>query len=953
MNFLSITRKGIKISILSFICLWFVQINVSGQTSIATIGSTVSQNFDGLINSGSTTWTSGTTLPVWHTYLTGVVPTDPTVYYANDGSTGTSGRLNSFGTTSASDRALGLSPGGAINDISYVGWRLVNNTGKTLKELKVNWTAEQWRVTASSQQVIRLYYKINSFDLSTPGTEVGTLNSPKFGLVAAALDGNDAANRVSTQTTINLGVGLPNGSEITLIWGVAKQASANQLLAIDDISVKARAAQDINVTLSLPAFTYGNSSVDLNSYFSANSGLTLSYSSSNTNVAQITGGNTLNIVGPGSFTIYADQAGDVDYIAATQNSQNGTVKPQTPVLNPTSSITTTSFNTSWTINNGSNDAGTTYFLQYAGRPDIQDAIDNSEANSNEFSGIVPKNYNITGLTANQLYHYRVFATNSGLYSGYSQSLTVTTGSDYISDQDGDWDTPVNWDVNISSPNPYGNSVTINTEITAFNTARDSIVVNKLVITQNGKLNNQEIIHVTGDLIIMSDINGKTGQILNSNSLRMGPTSRVILRKKFGPNSTHGWYFMGFPYNVTEAQSFIGSTNTAASWGNNFAFEAAKNYYVIRYDGQQRDATGLFNGTSGLNWKDASTKTFASGVGYSITVPNDTTIDFVIPHAQKGNIFASSGTRSVTQYTTNGSNYHHSWNLITSPLASAYNLASTPSQAPYYVWNRLTQSYDVKMPAESYKVYPYEAFFLQAQSGSMSFVDGGRSFKVGAVSNAGSFDELKISISNATLSDLTRIRFEEGASDEYVIGKDAAKFISDNTNLPQIYSHINGKLVAVNTLPSTQKVVDLLTKTGQTGNFTIRLDNKNSLANFASVKLIDSKTSTVTELLTNDYNFTEDNKSEVSRFKISVVYQDASAVNTIGDLGISVDVSSNKAVINGLSSSANIQLFDMAGKLIYTANQIRDGYVIDLKSKGVFFLNITTESGNNRLKLMNN
>jgi hypothetical protein len=132
-----------------------------------------------------------------------------------------------------------------------------------------------------------------------------------------------------------------------------------------------------------------------------------------------------------------------------------------------------------------------------------------------------------------------------------------------------------------------------------------------------------------------------------------------------------------------------------------------------------------------------------------------------------------------------------------------------------------------------------------------------------------------------------------------------------------------------------------------------LDNKNSLANFASVKLIDSKTSTVTELLTNDYNFTEDNKSEVSRFKISVVYQDASAVNTIGDLGISVDVSSNKAVINGLSSSANIQLFDMAGKLIYTANQIRDGYVIDLKSKGVFFLNITTESGNNRLKLMNN
>ncbi|RZK15585.1 MAG: gliding motility-associated C-terminal domain-containing protein [Pedobacter sp.] len=54
----------------------------------------------------------------------------------------------------------------------------------------------------------------------------------------------------------------------------------------------------------------------------ASSGLTISYSSSNTNIARIINGNQVEIRGAGTVTITADQAGDANFAAATAVSQN-------------------------------------------------------------------------------------------------------------------------------------------------------------------------------------------------------------------------------------------------------------------------------------------------------------------------------------------------------------------------------------------------------------------------------------------------------------------------------------------------------------------------------------------------------------------------------------------------------------------------------------------------------
>ncbi|RWY45984.1 cadherin-like beta sandwich domain-containing protein, partial [Mucilaginibacter gilvus] len=68
--------------------------------------------------------------------------------------------------------------------------------------------------------------------------------------------------------------------------------------------------------------TFGN--VDFAAGGSASSGLTVSYSSSNTAVATVSG-STIHIVGAGSTTITASQAGDASYLAATSATQTLTV----------------------------------------------------------------------------------------------------------------------------------------------------------------------------------------------------------------------------------------------------------------------------------------------------------------------------------------------------------------------------------------------------------------------------------------------------------------------------------------------------------------------------------------------------------------------------------------------------------------------------------------------------
>ena len=147
------------------------------------------------------------------------------------------------------------------------------------------------------------------------GTLNGVVNSDDVTIVAGTgtfVDANVGAGKVVTATGYTLG-----GTK-----------AANYTLSAQPSGMTAditKASQTISFDI-LTAKTFGDAAFDLTA--TASSGLPVSYASSNTAVATISG-NTVTIVGIGTTVITASQSGDANYAAATDVTQDFAVNSPT------------------------------------------------------------------------------------------------------------------------------------------------------------------------------------------------------------------------------------------------------------------------------------------------------------------------------------------------------------------------------------------------------------------------------------------------------------------------------------------------------------------------------------------------------------------------------------------------------------------------------------------------
>ena len=223
--------------------------------SLTTLGVPYTQNFDSLPASGSATWTNDSTIAGWYHARTGT----GTTVVANDGSSN-AGNLYSYGTGTATDRALGsLGSGNAAVGNLFWGVRLLNNTGSTITQLDVSYTGEQWRNSAAAAQTIAFSYLVGSpsvtgslTEFQMAGVAVPSLDftSPITGGAAGALNGNLAANRVAITFSIT-GLSIPNGTEVMLRWSDPDHTGADHGLAIDDFSVTPQGGGAVMPTLNI------------------------------------------------------------------------------------------------------------------------------------------------------------------------------------------------------------------------------------------------------------------------------------------------------------------------------------------------------------------------------------------------------------------------------------------------------------------------------------------------------------------------------------------------------------------------------------------------------------------------------------------------------------------------------------------------------------------------------
>lgn len=222
------------------------------QRSITSFGSPLTENFNQMVNTGTGVWNQDSVnLRGWYAYKTNAFSAYNIIYADTGGSN--SGRLFSYGSTAASDRALGSLASGSTDRVCY-GWRLRNTTGSTINRLSLNYYGEQWRQAGTGENRLYCYYKIaNRIDsLTYDELKYGVrmtrntkleYESPQKSTTARALNGNDSANRVFVADTMT--VSLPDNFEIFIVWIDSNDVGSDNGLSLDDMSLTALVNADV------------------------------------------------------------------------------------------------------------------------------------------------------------------------------------------------------------------------------------------------------------------------------------------------------------------------------------------------------------------------------------------------------------------------------------------------------------------------------------------------------------------------------------------------------------------------------------------------------------------------------------------------------------------------------------------------------------------------------------
>lgn len=914
--------------ILTFVVTGVMISFAQNPVSINTPNFSYSQNFNTLTTAGN--WTNAVTLPGWYATAGSGVPTS---FYLNNGAlTTTNPPLVSYGSVSNSDRALGFVPVGPENGkLQSIGLRMKNLSGSTLTSFVISWDGEQWRKGSLETQSVKLYYRISpsaitNAPVSLSGlTYVNQFESPNnlsSGQPAAALNGNDPANR-STQTA-NITVSLPNNHEIMFVWLDTYNAfSFDHLFAIDNVSVTSSTQQSQTITFpELEDVEYDN--VTFSPGATASSGLPVAYSSSNTSVASVSGSN-LVINGVGSVVITASQSGGSGYLPAASVQRTLNVYPRIPVMGTATSVTTNSFVATWTVDNGLTDANVDYLLYVGDNAAFISPVTYSSAN---------KTYNVTGLSSGVVYNFRVVAKSGSLYSSnYSNSQSVIVGNDVVISSSGNWS-------ELVGNNTVANKVTIAASV-IVDTDPD---IDELVVNSNGSLDipTGRTMKINNRLVINSDAANNSGKILNNGNVDINSSAQIIIRKAF---NTGKWNFVGFPFNVSNVYD-AGTTNPV-SWGlDNYA---TADIYVKRYNGAFR----AVNGQTAGEFEYFTPTSFAANRGYILWSYNNATYDFVITASERGAFFNSTASYGLSAY--NSSNpVNSNWNFVISPFASTYNLNQL-GQAPFYLYNETTGGYTVIMSGSNADLVPYRPFFIQRTSATLSFQNAGRKLMPASVEyKIPEFDEVALTIRYKEFEDLTRIRLKEGATDNYVIGSDAVKMLSTFPQVPELFSRVKDISYAVNTLPYDTKEVELFCKIGEPGEYSIELSDIPALNN-SQVILVDKVTGEFVNLNQEiTYNFTSYVQGTFNRFKV-VLSQKTPDISTgllVEKNGLRILRENGKVAFDGLGSLSEITEYDMSGRRLITHYNINNGEYISLNSNSFSVLHIINHDQNIKIKIIN-
>ena len=329
-----------------------------------------------------------------------------------------------------------------------------------------------------------------------------------------------------------------------------------------------------------------------------------------------------------------------------------------------------------------------------------------------------------------------------------------------------------------------------------------------------------------------------------------------------------WYFFTPIYDVSLSDVVV--TNDAS--------------YVFRYYDAQNRAV---NGASG-SWKNVDADKLLAGQGYIFHCNKACEIIFPANAAARAALFDTKDvtrTLTVNEATTTA---HRSWNYVGNPYPCYYDIYYMDFTAPITVWNGSTyQAYSIA--DDEFVLRPMQSFFVQKPDAvdqiifhkegrqlTTSIAHAGASGARRRVAEAAPRFLFNLTIECDGQSDQTRVVINDKASLGYEIERDAAKFMSFDANVPQIFTiDSEGNNYAINERPMWNGKAQLAYYAGKADAYTIRAKRTDG-----KVWLYDAVENTTVNLSEEDYTFQSDATNGVnsSRFTLTFEYDDATGIS---------------------------------------------------------------------------
>lgn len=490
------------------------------------------------------------------------------------------------------------------------------------------------------------------------------------------------------------------------------------------------------------------------------------------------------------------------------------------------------------------------------------------------------------------------------------------------------------DVLISSDK----EITIDTKTDSYDryiTARfveESSILSGL-INDNNKVNGQDVkivdeTTVEGDLIWKPrSLNfllwSQSTSLLVNSPIQTNDVSVTIDRGQ----TTTKWAFIAFPFDVKLSEIITDGAQ----------------FVVRRYDGASRATNGM-----GASWKQLSASdVLKAKQGYIIQTQDGNSFD-VVPSSEGSALFLREAVTTPLAAHASAVTADANWNLVGNPFPcyfSVKQLFDDGLDGTVTVWSDEIQNYEyyTKDDPNAY-LSPLSAFFIQHdQATSVTFKPEGRlAEKPSALRSAARQEEgrkvINLLLSNGSLSDKTRIVFNEAASTAYELGKDAAKFSSMNPDAPMLYTLGEGnQQLAINERPMGEGILPLGCYFGQQGEYTLSAQTELT----DDLYLYDQQTGACVNLKEEAYRFDAQAGNSADRFELRTALK-GTGIEAIE--GLKWQVRNGQLQLTGLPAGATVTVADALGRICFAGDAATAEQGIALPESGIYYLTIRTAEG---------